>query len=346
MNQSKIYKLKNELKEVLEKICLDYGERLTGSYKNKQIQEYTKSYFEENGYNVELQDFSCIDWKEQGVELHCNGEALIAKPSYYTKKCQVEAEFVSLKSIEELETSRINNKVALLSGDLTTEQIMPKSFSFYNPEHHQKIISLLEEKKPLAIVTIVDNDTSIFEDGDFDIPSVYVTKEVGEKILNSTGIINLSIKAERVNSTGANVIARLNEDKEKKIVITAHLDTKYGTPGALDNGTGIAVLLLLSKLIKPEMLDYCLEILLLNGEDYYSTPGQMKYMSEYLGEDNSIVLALNCDGIGLKDSKTAIALMELKEGNEFIVKELLIEKKDFEIIEPWVEGDHMLFLMN
>jgi len=246
MNQSKIYKLKNELKEVLEKICLDYGERLTGSYKNKQIQEYTKSYFEENGYNVELQDFSCIDWKEQGVELHCNGEALIAKPSYYTKKCQVEAEFVSLKSIEELETSRIKGKIAVLYGGLTA----------------------------------------------------------------------------------------------------AHLDTKYGTPGALDNGTGIAVLLLLSKLIKPEMLDYCLEILLLNGEDYYSTPGQMKYMSEYLGEDNSIVLALNCDGIGLKDSKTAIALMELKEGNEFIVKELLIEKKDFEIIEPWVEGDHMLFLMN
>ena len=55
---------------------------------------------------------------------------------------------------------------------------MPKSFSFYNSEHHQKIISLLEEKKPSAIVTIVDNDISIFEDGDFDIPSVYVTKEV------------------------------------------------------------------------------------------------------------------------------------------------------------------------
>ena len=48
------------------------------------------------------------------------------------------------------------------------------------------------------------------------------------------------------------------------------------------------------------MIDYCLELLLLNGEDYYSTPGQMEYMEEYLGEDNNIILAINCDGMSKK----------------------------------------------
>ncbi|MFW6265126.1 MAG: M28 family peptidase, partial [Bacillota bacterium] len=336
----------NELKEVLEKICLEYGERLTGSKKNKEIANYAKSYFQKNGYNVELQRFSCIDWKEEGVELYCNGEQLNAKASYYTNPCQLEAEYLALNSIEGLESSELEGRIAVLYGELTVEQLMPKSFSFYNPEHHQKIIRLLEEKNPAAIVTIVQNGTSIFEDGDFDIPSVYVSKELGEKVLNSRGKITLSIKAERIKSSGSNVIARINDDKKNKIVITAHLDTKYGTPGALDNGTGIAILLLLSKLIKADMINYCLELLLLNGEDYYSTPGQMVYLEESIIEDNNIFLAINCDGIGLKDSKTALAVMELEAEKELLVREILGEKENLELIEPWVQGDHMLFVMN
>ncbi len=39
-------------------------------------------------------------------------------------------------------------------------------------------------------------------------------------------------------------------------------------------------------------------------------------------EDNNILLAINCDGIGLKDSKTAIAMMELEE-KELLIKEIL-----------------------
>ncbi|TDO73395.1 peptidase M28-like protein [Halanaerobium saccharolyticum] len=93
--------------------------------------------------------------------------------------------------------------------------------------------------------------------------------------------------------------------------MTTHLDTKSGTPGALDSGTGIAIILFLSKLINSEMTDYCLKLLLLNGEDYYSTPGQIKYMEKYLNKDNNINLVINCAGIGLKNSKTAISKMEM-----------------------------------
>lgn len=335
-----------ELQSLLEKIILEFGERLTGSLKNKEIAEYAKSYFEKNGYHVEEQNFACIDWNENGVELLFNGKKIKAEASYYSPGCQVEAEYVKISTITDLEKSNLENKIAVLFGELTAEQLMPKSFTFYNPEHHQKIIRLLEKKKPAAIVTIVDNDTSVFEDGDFNIPSAYVSKDEGEKILKEEGIISLTIRAERTPSTGSNIIARINEDKAKKIVITAHLDTKYGTPGALDNGTGIAILLFLSKFIKPEMTDNCLELLLLNGEDYYSTPGQIKYMEEYLAKDNNINLAVNCDGLGLKNSTTAVSIMGVPEEKEMIINQLIERRKDFEIIDPWVEGDHMLFQMN
>lgn len=335
-----------ELQSLLEKIILEFGERLTGSLKNKELAEYAKSYFEKNGYHVEKQSFSCIDWNEKGVELLLNDKKIRAEASYYSPGCQVEEKYVKISTIADLEKSNLENKIAVLFGELTAEQLMPKSFTFYNPEHHQKIIRLLEKKEPAAVVTIVDNDTSVFEDGDFNIPSVYVSKDEGEKILKEEGIISLTIRAERTPSTGSNIIARINEDKAKKIVITAHLDTKYGTPGALDNGTGIAIILFLSNLIKPEMTDYCLELLLLNGEDYYSTPGQIKYMKEYLNQENNIDLAINCDGLGLKNSKTAVSIMGVPEEKEMIINQLIEGRKNFEIIDPWVEGDHMLFQMN
>ena len=36
---------------------------------------------------------------------------------------------------------------------ISAEQLMPKNFVFYNPEHHQKTIALLESRKPAGIIT-------------------------------------------------------------------------------------------------------------------------------------------------------------------------------------------------
>ncbi|MGM0414205.1 MAG: M28 family metallopeptidase, partial [Bacillota bacterium] len=265
---------------------------------------------------------------------------------YYSKACELEAEFVKLTTIEELAKSDLQDKIAVLSGELTEEQLMPKSFTFYNPERHQRIISLLEQKAPQAIITVVDNDTSVFEDGDFQIPSAYISKAEGQKLLNGQGRVGLNINTTRKDSRGANLIARINPAAEKKLVITAHMDTKYGTPGALDDGTGIAILLLLSSIIKPDDIDFTLELLLLNGEDYYSTPGQLKYMEEYIEGNESTFLVINCDGVGLKDSKTAIAFMELAAARQNLVKDLISAEAEFELIEPWEMGDHMLFVMH
>lgn len=86
------------------------------------------------------------------------------------------------------------------------------------------------------------------------------------------------INVAREDSHGDDVIARLNSKKRQKLVLTVHMDTKSGTPGALDRGTGIAILLFLSHLIKSEDIDFCLNLLVLNGKDYYSILGQFAYM--------------------------------------------------------------------
>jgi aminopeptidase YwaD len=334
-----------KLNEILNYISVEIGERPTGSENNQKVERYTENYFKKQGYKVELQRFDCPDFKTEGAELICNGETIQVRPSYYTKGCNVTGDYVKVKTVDELRSSQLADKIAVLYGELTEEQLMPKSFPFYNPERHQAIIRLLEEKQPAAIITIVEKDESVFEDGDLTIPSAYVKKENGETLLESDGELHLVINASRAESEGANVIARLNPEMKKKLVITAHMDTKTGTPGALDNATGIAILLLLSRLIKPQAIDFCLELLLLNGEDYYSIPGQRAYMDTYLQTPKDIICAINCDGVGLKDSPTTVMVMEGERELDTSVKARLLEHPDLEVIDPWPMGDHMLFVM-
>ena len=41
-------------------------------------------------------------------------------------------------------------------GDICAEQLMPKNFVFYNPDHHKRIYAFLEEKMPAAIITATE----------------------------------------------------------------------------------------------------------------------------------------------------------------------------------------------
>ena len=339
------HELFTKLDEILNYISVEIGERLTGSENNKKVEAYVENYFKNQGYDVELQQFDCLDFKTADAELTFKDETIPVKPSYYTTGCSVTGEYVKIETVEELKRSDLTDKIAVLHGDLTKEQIMPKNFPFYNPEKHQEIVQILEEKNPAAIVTIVEKDGSIFEDGDFAIPSVYVSKNEGEVLLKNNGEIKLVINAAKEDSHGANVIARLNPKKRRKLVVTAHMDTKTGTPGALDNATGIAILLLLSHLIKPEDIDFCLELLLLNGEDYYSIPGQLAYMETYLQKPEDILLAINCDGVGLKKSSTAVFLTECDSATEGLLNPIILNSTGMDFIAPWFQGDHMLFAL-
>ncbi len=136
---------------------------------------------------------------------------------------------------------------------------MPKNFVFYNPEEHQKIIALLEKGKPAAVIGATGRNSALaggvypfplIEDGDFDIPSVYMTEEEGNRLLPFAGcIVTLNSVSVRIPGKGYNIIAVKGPEGADRIVVTAHIDAKKGTPGAIDNATGVIVLLLLADLL-------------------------------------------------------------------------------------------------
>lgn len=106
------------------------------------------------------------------------------------------------------------------------------------------------------------------------------------------------------------------------------------------------VLLLLSKLLEDYEGDRLIEIVALNGEDYYAVPGQMRYLRENQGRFHEILLNINIDGAGYKEGKSAFSFYDLP--GEFKKKAGEVLQKFDGIVEgvPWFQGDHSIFIQN
>ncbi len=340
----------------LHVLCSDISNRSVGSAGNRMATNYVKRIFTEFGWEVEETLLPVMDWKTDGATLCCNNEKFEVFSSPYSLGCQVQGELIAIATVEELQIADVTNKIVLLHSSLAAEQIAPKNFVFYNPEEHQKIIALLEQKHPKALVCATKQNPAfaggvypfpLFEDGDFDIPSVYMKDTEGEKLLAYIGKnASLESKAIRTPETAYNIVAIRNSNAHKRIVITAHVDTKIGTPGAIDNGTGVIVLLLLAEMLKEYNWEYAVELVAFNGEDYYAVPGQMKYLEQNKNKFDNIMLNINIDGVGYHKGLSSFSGMELPQNIQYILNDII--RNNNNIVEglPWYQGDHSIFLQN
>ncbi|MDP4276429.1 MAG: M28 family peptidase [Bacteroidota bacterium] len=347
--------LSEKSKLQLQVLCSEIGERRVGSDANRKATAYTESQLKESGWQTETTGLSVIDWQTDGAALTCHGLSFEVFSSQYSLGCLVEGELLAINTVTLLEKTDIQDKIVLLYGEIATQQIAPKHFPFWNPEAHQQLISLLENGHPKALVCATARNSAtaggvypfpLFEDGDFDIPSVFMKETEGERLLAYTGqTVKLASKATRIPETAFNVIARRgNNPTGKRIVITAHIDTKIGTPGAIDNGTGITVLLLLAELLKDDAPNYPIELVVFNGEDYYGAPGQVKYIEQHAGRFGDILLNINIDGAGYKEGLSCFSPIGLPEDLSDTLHEVLREAPELIEGKPWYQGDHSLFL--
>ncbi len=296
------------------------------------------------------------DWKTEGAILTCGGQSFEVFSSPYSLGCRVHGKLVAVDSIARLEQTDIEDKIVLLYGEIAVQQIAPKNFPFWNPEEHQHLIATLEHGKPRALVCATERNPAtaggvypfpLFEDGDFDIPSVYMKDVEGEKLLAYAGqTVELISQSERIPETAFNVIGRKGDQTKNRIVVSAHIDTKIGTPGGIDNGTGVAVVLALAALLKDDSRKYSIELVLFNGEDYYSTPGQVRYVEQNAGQFSDILLNINIDGAGYCEGFSCFSPFELPENILNSLHEILENTPGLIEGSPWYQGDHSLFLQN
>jgi aminopeptidase YwaD len=310
---------------------------------------------ESHGFTVECPEFECINWVQDGARLSVRDRFFTVFPSPYTLGAEVSGPLTTARTLAELEAIRASGSILLLRGEIAKEQLMPKNFPFFNPDNHRRIISLLERQAPLAILAATSQDPGMagavspfpmIEDGDFHIPSAYMTVGEGRELAQYGGeMASLRIIARRNPTTGYNVIARKGDFSASRVVLCAHIDCKEGTPGAIDNATGVTILLLVAELLENYTGQSGIEIAALNGEDYYAASGELLYLKENEGRFGDIRLGINLDGVGYYRGKTAVSLYNCPSEIEAVVRRLVAEFSGLVEGPAWYQSDHSLFIM-
>ena len=338
----------------LSSLCNEITERCVGSEGNRRATDFFENELSSLGWQTESSAFDAMDWEEGGATIICDGKSYNACVSPYSVGFRGEGELVSASTLRELETIKADKKIILLHGEIAREQLMPKNFVFYNPEGHQKIIAALERSGAKAIICSTGRNAALaggvypfplIEDGDFNIPSVYMTEEEGKKLvqLNGNNLFMESI-SKRIPGKGFNVTGRKGNVSSPRIVITAHIDSKKGSPGAIDNATGVVVLLLLADLLKEYTGNRLIEIVAFNGEDYYAASGQMNYVADNFNKFNEIMLNINIDGAGYREGPSAFSLFDLPDRMQHNVLEVISHYEGITEGEKWPQGDHSIFI--
>jgi aminopeptidase YwaD len=342
--------------EYLNRLCVKIPSRPVGSEGNRAATAFFADFARAQGFQVETPEFRCIDWLEKGASLTAGGETFEVHASPYSLGLRAEAPLAVATTLGELEAVRATDWVLLVHGELAREQLMPVNFPFYNPEEHQRILSLLQAAKPLAIAAATSRNPELagavypfplIEDGDFDIPSIYMTEEEGTRLASYAGQrVSLDSRARRIPSTACNVVACKGTDAPRRVVLCAHIDAKRGTPGALDNAAGVAVLLLLLELLEHYAGAMGVEVVAINGEDYYAATGEISYLEQNRGRLGDIALSVNLDAPGYRQGSTAYSLYGCPEALAAIIRQTLSGREGIVEGEPWHQGDHMIFVQN
>jgi aminopeptidase YwaD len=343
-------------KNHLQRLCVEIPNRRLGSAGNRAATAYLAETLGSYGWDTTCPEFDCLDWEEQGASLSVGDSYFSVLVSPYSPGCQARAQLVIASSVEALEAAPAEAAILLLRGEIAKEQLMPKNFPFYQPEEHQRIIHLLEAKMPQAVIAATARNPELagalypfplIEDGDFEIPSVYMTDEDGARLARYAGQeARLEIRSRRMPAKGCNVLAFKGHERARRIVLTAHVDAKPGTPGALDNAAGVTTLLLLAELLRDYRGRPGIEIFIVNGEDHYSAAGEIDYLKRNQGKLDELRLNINLDGVGYRQGSTAYSLYGVPDELAAQIRQCFATQPGLVEGEPWYQGDHMIFFQN
>lgn len=334
----------NILKNILK-------ERPVGSENNMDILLYLENLMVKMGYDIKKLPFICTTWETDESCLTLNDRRINIQASPFSQPFEGSGKLVFAKSLEELETADCQNCILVVGGELATTPLQPKEYPFYYPDAHKYLIELFERKQPAAIIAATGKHAlcglqpfPLFEDGNFLIPSAYVTEAMFEELQGNDkeGMAWVSIQSKNKQQNSYQLVSRKrNKSNYGKIIICAHMDTKYNTQGALDNAVGVAVLIGAAARLAGSDCD--IDIVPFNGEEYYEASGEVEYLKYISSGQNEVSLVINIDSPCHAGSKIAVSLYNFNDPAKEVVDHLMQTQNEVVYGPEWYAGDHAAF---
>lgn len=338
----------------LKTLCSFQPDRRPGSAGNKQATAYAAEIMAGYGWEVTTPEFECLDWSTDGAELDVAGKAVPITPSPYGLGVETAALVRVLRNTADLDRTDLAGSIVVLTGDLATEPLTPKNYPFYSSQEHTRIIAALEGAKPVAVLAVTGKYPALcgaldpyplIEDGDFTIPTANLRPVDADPLLDADGRhARLTVRSRRRAARAQNVVAT-SDLQSPRVTVMAHIDTKPGTPGAVDNAAGVVVLFQLAERLAKVALPIGVEVVIVNGEDHYGAPGEIDWLQANEGKLDDIELLLNIDGAGYRGGRSAFSSYNLDLQLDRYVESVLAARPSLVRGPDFYQSDHAIFAM-
>ena len=118
-----------------------------------------------------------------------------------------------------------------------------------------------------------------------------------------------------VDGTGENIIVtkKSSNDTTKNLIISAHYDSAEDSVGANDNGSGVAAVLEMARILKDTEIPYNIKFILFSGEEKYMLGSRWYVGNLTEDERKQIIGVINIDTIA---EKSDLGYMAMIEGNK------------------------------
>lgn len=336
-------------------MCSVAPDRRPGSIGNDEATSYVSARFTEHGWTVATQQFGCLDWDSSGATLDLGAHTIDLSPSPYGLGVTASGPVRILRDKEDLHRDDLAGSIAVVAGALASEPLTPKAYPFYGSAEHAQTISALEAARPAAVVAVTGLYPALcgaldpfpwIEDGDFSIPTANVRPEDAGSLLEHDGRpASIEIRARRTPAEARNVVGTRGPTGNRVTVI-AHVDSKPGTPGAVDNAAGVSVLLLLAEVLSPgrrARLPVGVELLAVNGEDHFAAPGEVAWLAEHENDLDDVLLAVNIDGAGYREGRSSYSTYNVDGILADHIEGVLAIRPDLVRGPDWFQSDHAIF---
>ena len=341
-----------DLADLLHRLCSVQPDRRPGGPGNQESVDLVAGLLTGLGWQVETPEFPVVCWSGSAGQLDLEGASWPVSPSPYSLGWQGSAPVHPARSEDDLAADH-EGAILLLHGELAAAPLTPKGYPFYGSDRDTRIVELLEGCGAVAVLAVTGRAPelvgavepfALIEDGAFQVPTGNLREVDGAELLAALGradpdrAVDLRMSSRRWPSTARNIVARRGRQADR-VTVVAHIDAKPGTPGAIDNATGVVILARVAELLTDVAEDLGVELLLVNGEDHYAAPGEMHYLGST--DLTEVRLAINVDGAGYRGGPTAFSTYGAADQVD------LAPLRAYGLVAgpSWPQSDHMVFAM-
>lgn len=341
----------------LSRLC-DPGDRDLGTGRNRAATSFVGERMRELGLEVEELQFDVPEWRFGSASLGVGDTQFAAHPGPFSDSCRASGRLLVVRSWQELEGLDAAGAVVLVCDEAAREPLTPRGYPFYDNPEHTALANALETGEPVAIVAATTSHEMagalspfpLIEEPGFRIPTAYLSAELGAELATHVGQdVSVHIESQTLPSSGVQLIGRRQGTSEASagvIVVSAHVDTKPETPGAIDNASGVVMLLAVASLLQGREIACGIEFVPFNGEDHTLAPGEMAYLSARQGIKD-VRLNINIDGAGLPDAPSAYSVYGISDDlAEKLARVAALHPDTVAEGPAWPASDHMIFAMS